>query len=84
MRNFQILIISLFSITIYAQNINRINSDLKISNSLTYETEVRIYQGGGMRDKSSLFIMFKDKSKKWTAEFYRHYPTRYKPSEFSN
>ena len=73
MKNIRILIIFLFSIGISAQNITEINSDLKLSDSLTYETEVRIYQGGGTTNYSSLFRMFKDKSEKWTAEFYEHY-----------
>lgn len=73
MKNIQILTIFLFSIGISAQNITEINSDLKLSDSLTYETEVRIYQGGGITNYSSLFRMFKDKSDKWTAEFYEHY-----------
>ncbi len=73
MKNIQILIIFIFSIGVSAQNINEINSVLKLSDSLTYETEVRIYQGGGITNYSSLFRMFKDKSKKWTAEFYELY-----------
>ncbi|WP_369996235.1 hypothetical protein [Winogradskyella sp.] len=73
MENIQILIIFLFSIGVSAQNITEINSDLKLSDSLTYETEVRIYQGGGITNYSSLFRMFKNKSDKWTAEFYEHY-----------
>ena len=73
MKNIQILIIFLFSIEISAQNITEINSDLKLSDSLTYDTEVRIYQGGGITNYSSLFRMFKDKSEKWRAEFYEYY-----------
>ena len=73
MKNCQILIILLFSIGISAQNITEINSDLKLSDSLTYDTEVRIYQGGGITNYSSLFRMFKNESQKWTAEFYEHY-----------
>lgn len=73
MKNIQILIIFLFSIGISAQNTTEINSDLKLSDSLTYETEVRIYQGGGITNYSSLFRMFKNNSDKWTAEFYEHY-----------
>ena len=65
--------IFLFSIGVSAQNTTAINSDLKLSDSLTYETEVRIYQGGGITNYSSLFRMFKNKSNKWTAEFYEHY-----------
>ncbi|HPF12536.1 MAG TPA: hypothetical protein PKW08_13285 [Flavobacteriaceae bacterium] len=73
MKNIQILVIVLFSIGVSAQNITEINSDLKLSDSLTYETEVRVYQGGGITNYSSLFRMFKDNSEKWRAEFYEHY-----------
>lgn len=73
MKNILILIIFLFSVAIYAQDISGINSDLKLSDSLTYETEIRIYQGDGITNYSSLFRMFKDKSKQWKAEFYEHY-----------
>jgi len=73
MKNIQILIIFLFSIGISAQKITEINSDLKLSDSLNYETEVRIYKGVGITNYTSLFRMFKDKSDKWTAEFYEHY-----------
>lgn len=73
MKYIQILIVFLFSIGASAQNITEINSDLKISDLLTYETEVRIYQGGGITNYSSLFRMFKNKSDKWTVEFYEHY-----------
>ncbi len=62
-----------FSTFVVAQNITEINSDLKLSDSLTYETEVRIYQGGGITNYSSLFRMFKNKLEKWTAEFYEYY-----------
>lgn len=73
MKNIQGLIIFLFCIGVSAQNISGINSDLKLSDSLTYDYEVRIYQDGGITNYSSLFRMFKDKSEKWTAEFYEHY-----------
>lgn len=46
---------------------------MKLSDSLTYESEVRIYRGIGELDEPSLFRMFKDKSGKWTAEFYEPY-----------
>lgn len=73
MKNIRCLIIFLFSIGIYAQNISRINTDLKLSDSLALDSEIRIYTGGGITNYSSLFRMYKDKSGKWTAEFYQHY-----------
>ena len=73
MKNILIIIPFLASISISAQNISKINSDFELSDSLTYETEVRIYQGGGITNYSSLFRMFKDFSENWKAEFYEHY-----------
>ena len=73
MSNIQLSILLLFSIAISAQNISTINSDLKLTDSLTHNTELRIYQGGGTTNYSSLFRMFKDDSKTWTIEFYEHY-----------
>lgn len=69
---FLVLFLSFSTFTV-AQNITEINSDLKLSDSLAYKTEIRIYQGGGTTNYSSLFRMFKDESEKWTAEFYEHY-----------
>ncbi|MFD2561725.1 hypothetical protein [Aquimarina rubra] len=73
MKNIILFLILLLSLNFYSQNLSEINSDLNLTDSLTYETEVRIYQGGGITNYSSLFRMFKDKSDKWTAEFYEHY-----------
>ncbi|MDO6814056.1 hypothetical protein [Tenacibaculum soleae] len=46
---------------------------MQLSDSLTYKTEIRIYQGGGITNYSSLLRMFKNKSNQWTTEFYEHY-----------
>ncbi len=73
MKNIILFLIPLLSLNLYSQNLSEINSDFNITDSLTYETEVRIYQGDGITNYSSLFRMFKDKSKKWTAEFHEHY-----------
>ena len=73
MKNIILFLILLLSPNLYPQNPSEINSDLNLSDSLPYETEVRIYQGGGITNYSSLFRMFKDKSNKWKAEFYEHY-----------
>lgn len=63
----------LFSIgNVFTQNISKINSDLKLSDSLAYETEIRIYQSESITNYTSLFRMFKENNK-WTAEFYEHY-----------
>ncbi|WP_299611364.1 hypothetical protein [uncultured Aquimarina sp.] len=73
MKNIILFLIPLLSLNFYSQNLSEINSDLNLTDSLTYETEVRIYQGGGITNYSSLLRMFKDKSEKWTAEFHEHY-----------
>jgi hypothetical protein len=72
-KNIQILIILVFSIGVSAQDVTKVNSDFKLPDSLTYKTEVRIYQSLGTTNYTSLFRMYKDKSKKWKAEFYDHY-----------
>jgi hypothetical protein len=73
MKNIQILILFLVSIGVSAQNISEINTDLKLSDSLTYTTEVRIYKTVDTTNYSSLYRMYKDESKKWKIEFYKHY-----------
>ena len=73
MKNTYILIVFLFSIGVSAQNVIEINADLKLADSLTYKKEIRIYKGGGITNYTSLFRMFKDKTKKWVVEFYQHY-----------
>ena len=70
MKNISVLILFLFSIGASAQRVSKENSDSNLSDSLTYDTEVRIYRGVGELNQTSLFRMFKDKSGKWTAEFY--------------
>lgn len=70
MKNISVLILFLFSIGASAQRVSKENSDSNLSDSLTYDTEVRIYQGVGELNQTSLFRMFKDTSGKWTAEFY--------------
>ncbi len=54
-------------------DISKINKDLKLSDSLTYPTEIRIYTGGGITNYSSLFRMYKTEKGKWNADFYEHY-----------
>lgn len=70
MKNISVLLVFLFSIGASAQRVSKVNSDSNLSDSLTYETEVRIYRGVGELDDTSLFRMFKDTTGKWTAEFY--------------
>ena len=67
-----LLLFLIFSSGIYAQNINKINADLNIPDSLS-NSEIRIYESVGITNYSSLFRMYKNKSENWTAEFYKHY-----------
>ncbi len=67
------LILFLYSIGITAQNWSVINKDLKIADTLTYPTEIRIYKDRGITNYSSLFRMYEDHSGNWTAEFYEHW-----------
>lgn len=73
MKNIRIIILFLFYTGVSAQNISQINSDLNLPDLLNNDVEVRIYQGFGITNYSSLFRMFKNKSEKWTAEFYEHF-----------
>jgi len=73
MKNIHIILVLLFSGGITAQDIAQMNIDLQLSDSLTQEKEVRIYQSQGITNYSSLFRIYKDTSKKWIAVFYEHY-----------
>ena len=73
MKNILILILFIFSNSVLSQNIAKINSDLRLSDTLKYDTEVRIYHNISITNYSTLFRMFKDKSGKWNALFYEHF-----------
>jgi hypothetical protein len=72
MKNILILIL-LIGLKASAQNYAKINSEFKISDSLTYETEIRIYQIGENYDYNSLFRMYRNKSSFWKVEFYEDF-----------
>lgn len=63
----------LFSYALSAQNISLINRDIGISDSLSYEHEIRIYQNQGITNYSSLFRMYQREDNSWNAEFYEHF-----------
>ncbi len=71
--NYCYTIIFLCCFGLNAQNISKINKDLKLSDSLTHPTEIRIYTGGGITNYSSVFRMYKTSKNKWKAEFLEHY-----------
>ena len=66
-----ILILSIGEI--HAQDWSEINSDLGISDSLTYLTEIRIYQSVGTTNYTSVFRMYESEPDNWTAELYEHW-----------
>jgi len=70
MKNTFLLLLLLFTIGLCGQDFERINVDLELPDSLSYDTEIRIYQGGGITNYNSLFRMYKDHSDQWIAEFY--------------
>lgn len=67
------IIILLCCFGLNAQNISKINKDLKLSDSLTHLIEIRIYCGGGITNYSSLFRMYKTDKNIWKAAFYEHF-----------
>jgi hypothetical protein len=73
MKHILVLIVLLYSIRVTAQNWSVINKDLKIADTLTYPTEIRIYKDRGITNYSSLFRMYEDSPGNWTAEFYEHW-----------
>jgi len=73
MRNILTSILILCFIGANAQHWSEINTDLGISDTLNYPTEIRIYAGGGITNYTSLFRMYKSESNNWTAEFHEHW-----------
>lgn len=73
MKTIQIIMAILSTSILMGQNVSEINSDLKIPDSLSHKSEIRIYQGGGTTTYSSVFVMFKDDSDKWSSHFYEHF-----------
>ena len=73
MRKILTSILILCFIGVNSQNWSGINADLGLSDTLNNPTEVRIYEGGGITNYTSLFRMYKNKSDNWTAEFYEHW-----------
>jgi hypothetical protein len=73
MRNILTSILILCFIGVNAQHWSEINTDLGISDTLNYPTEIRIYAGGGITNYTSLFRMYKSEPDNWTAEFHEHW-----------
>lgn len=67
------LLLLLLPFVLSAQHKNELNADFKISDSLTYPIEIRIYQSVGITNYDSLFRMYKKGSDEWIAELYEHW-----------
>ena len=67
----------LISLKTFSQNnYSKINSEYNIPDSLTYKTEIRIYQIGELCEYSSLYRMYIDKSGIWKIEFYEDHENK--------
>lgn len=73
MKNLLITVLTLFTISLYAQELKGINSELKIPDSLTFEKEIRIYRGFGIDNHVGIFRMYQDNSNSWKIENYNFY-----------
>jgi hypothetical protein len=71
-KGFQIILF-LFQIGVLSQDIHQMNQDLNLTDSLTFSSEVRVYQGQAITNYSSLFRMYQDDSNVWTIEFYEYF-----------
>lgn len=67
-----ILCLFAYKIT-FSQNTNEINRSIKISDSLTFNKELRIYQSASITNHSSVFRIYQEKDKKWTIEYFKFY-----------
>jgi hypothetical protein len=67
---FNFIILLVFSVNAFTQTISEINSEFKIPDTLTYDTELRIYKTKRGSDCFDLFRMFKDQDGFWIAELY--------------
>ena len=73
MKNFLLFLLFLYSFNGFTQELTRINTNLGLSDSLTNSVEIRVYQGFGITNYTSVFRMFKNESDSWKAEFCEHF-----------
>lgn len=76
MKNLLQSITLLYSIFAFSQNISEINANLKISDSLTNQKEIRIYKKEGTTNYSELLHLYFE-NKKWNAIHYKYYASLY-------
>ena len=72
LKNIFIILVFLSTTGIFAQNIKQINTDLKLTDSLSYNREIRVYQDQGITNYTSVFRIYKD-SIEWKVEFFEHF-----------
>ncbi|CAM3869192.1 MULTISPECIES: hypothetical protein [Flavobacterium] len=72
MKNLLQSITLLYSIFAFSQNISEINANLKISDSLTNQKEIRIYKKEGTTNYSELLHLYFE-NEKWEAVQYKYY-----------
>jgi len=71
-RIFTILLLALFS-KLSSQTILEINKGLSISDSLSYQKEIRIYKRYSITNASEIFRIFLTDDKVWKVELYKYY-----------
>jgi hypothetical protein len=72
MKNLLQSISLLYSIVAFSQNISKINSNLKISDSLTHQKEIRIYKKEDTTNYNELLQLYFE-NKKWNAILYKYH-----------
>ena len=74
MRKIYLLIIFVFaSKTTYSQLAESVNKIVNVTNSLTYNKEIRIYEFAAISNYSELFRIYQLSEKNWKIEYFRCY-----------
>ena len=71
--NLLVSLLLIYIFPVFSQDISKMNADFKLSDSLLYKTEFRIYQDHDITNYSSLLRIYEVDEKQWIAEFYEHY-----------
>ncbi len=72
-RIFQILAIIFLCQITFSQTVTEINKDLKISDSLKFDKEIRIYKKISTTNGTEIFRIFEYGKNKWKVELYKYY-----------
>ncbi|NMH87050.1 hypothetical protein [Flavivirga algicola] len=73
MRIFLFTIFYLAPFIAICQNVSKINKNLELSDSLTFQKEVRLYKRFGVSNYTSVLRIYMDNANEWKAEFYEHW-----------